>query len=70
MDPVNHTRFFNIFHTAVDDIYEGISTIRTAYAYGNWTRWYGFCRDEALDPLLVSYQDPVPILNTFPQKTE
>ena len=34
-------------------------------ADGHWNKWAYFCARVALDPLLVAYKDPVPILNAF-----
>ena len=44
-----------------------MSTGQATDADGHWTKWAYFCARVALDPLLVAYQDHVPILNTFAQ---
>ena len=68
VDPVAQTRFWNSFRSATEDISEGLSTGRATAADGHWTKWTYFCARVALDPLLVAYQDPVPILNAFTRK--
>ena len=67
VDPASKTRFWNSFSSATEDIQERLSTGRATVADGHWTKWAYFCARVALDPLLVTYQDPVPILNTFSQ---
>ena len=63
--PVAQTRFWHIFRSATEDIREGLSTGRATAAYLHWIKWTYFCARVALDPLLVAYQYPVPILNAF-----
>ena len=65
VDPVAQTRFWHSFRSTTEDISEGLSTGRATAADGHWTKWTYFCARVALDPLLVAYQDPVPILNAF-----
>ena len=65
VDPVSQTRFWNSFRSATEEILEGLSTGRATTADGHWTKWTYFCARVALDPLLVAYQDHVPILNAF-----
>ena len=65
MDPTKCTCFRNIFHAMPDDISKGISTSRSTDASGHWENWDSFCRGVDLDPLLVLYRDPFPILNAF-----
>ena len=67
VDPVAQTRFWHSFRSATKDILEGLSTGQATAADGHWTIWTYFCARVDLDPLLVAYQDPVPILNTFSQ---
>ena len=43
----------------------GIYFIQVSTGNGQWEKWSEFCRDVALNPILVSYQDPMPILNTY-----
>ena len=38
---------------------------RSTAADGHWTKWAYFCTRLALDPILVAYKDPVPILDSF-----
>ena len=65
VDLVAQARFWNIFRSAMEDISEGLSTGRATTADGHWTKWNYFCARVDLDPLLIAYQDPVPILNAF-----
>ena len=65
VDPVAQTRFWHRFRSATEDTQEGFSTGRATAADGHWTKWTYFCARVALDPLLVTYQYPVPILNAF-----
>ena len=65
VEPVAQTRFWHSFRSATEDIREGFSTGQATAANGHWTKWTYFCARVALDPLLVAYQDPVPILNAF-----
>ena len=65
VDPVAKTRFWHSFRSATEDISEGLSTGRATAANGHWTKWTYFCARVALDPLLVAYQYPIPILNAF-----
>ena len=67
VDPAAQTRFWNSFSTAAEDIQEGLSSGRATDADGHWTKWAYFCARVALDPLLIAYKDPVPILNAFAQ---
>ena len=65
VDPVAQTRFWHRFRSATEDIGKGLFTGRSTAADGHWTKWTYFCARVALDPLLVAYQDPVPIVNAF-----
>ena len=65
--PATKTRFWDSFSTATEDIREGLSSGRATAADGHWTKWACLCARVALDPLLVDYKDPVPILNAFAQ---
>ena len=65
VDPAAQTRFWNSFSTVTEDIQEGLSVGRSTAADGPWTKWAYFCVSVALDPLLVGYKDPFPIINTF-----
>ena len=65
VDPATQTRFWNSFSTATEDIREGLSVGRATAADVHWTKWAYFCTRVALDPLLVAYKDPVPILKAF-----
>ena len=42
-----------------------MSVGKVTTADGHWTKWAYFCARGSLNPLLVAYKDPVPILNTF-----
>ena len=68
VDPAAQTRFWNSFSTATEDIREGLSVGQATAADGHWTKWAYFCARAALDPLLVTYNDPLPILNAFSRK--
>ena len=57
--------FCNTFCTATEDIAEGLSTSRAYAADGHWTKWANFFSRVPLNPLLIGYKDPVPILNIF-----
>ena len=51
-----------------DNINEGLSDIISSAVDGHWGNCAAFCRDGALNPLLVFYRDLVPILNVFAQQ--
>ena len=63
--PAKCNRFHKGFHTASEGISKGLSTIQADASYGNWSEWDAFCRDVALDPLLVLYRYSFPILDAF-----
>ena len=63
--PSKRARFCDSFRAAASNISERLSDSQAASANGYFTKWSDFCPDVALDSLLVSYQDPVPILDTF-----
>ena len=65
VDIAARERFCNTFCSATEDIAEGLSTGRACAAGGHWTKWANFCSRVALDPLLIGYKEPVPILNIF-----
>ena len=65
VDPAAQTRFWNSFSSTTEDIQEGLYTSQATAADGHWTKWAFFCARVSLEPLLVAYQDPVPILNAF-----
>ena len=67
VEPVAQTRFWHSFRSVMEDISEVLYTGLATAADGHWTKWTYFCARVALDPLLVAYQDPVPILNVFAQ---
>ena len=67
-EPTNVERFLRSFRAAADKVAEGLTASRSAAADTHWTIWNDFCVAVALDPLLISYADPVPILNTFAQE--
>ena len=57
--------FYNNFHTVAYNISKRLFDSRAATTNGHWIKWTEFCHGMSLKPLLVSYQDLVPILNTF-----
>ena len=63
VDTASRVRFCNTFCAATEDIAKGLSTGRACAADGHWTKWVNFCSRVALDPLLIGYKYPVPILN-------
>ena len=65
VDTAARDRFCNTFCAATEDIAEGLSTGQACAADGHWTKWANFCSRVALDPLLIGYKYPVPILNIF-----
>ena len=65
VDPASQTRFWNSFITVTEDIRAGLSVGRATATDGHWTNCAYFCARVALDPLLVAYKEPVPILNAF-----
>ena len=65
VDTATRDRFCNTFSSATEDIAEGLSTGRACAADGHWTKWANFCSRVALNPLLIGYKNPVPILNIF-----
>ena len=67
VDPVAQTHFLHSFRSVAEDIQYGLSTGQATAADGHWIKWTYFCARVALDPLLVAYQYPVPILNAFAQ---
>ena len=68
VDPIKHQCFHNSLHAATEKITKGISSSR-AYSYDfQYKTLSNFCGVVALDPLLVSYQDPVTIHNVFVQQ--
>ena len=67
VDTAARVRFCNTFCAATEDIAEGLSTGQACAADGHWTKWANFCSRVALNPLLISDKDPVPILNMLAQ---
>ena len=65
VDTAARVCFCNTFYAAMEDIDDGLSTGRTCAADGHWKKWVNFCLIVALDPLLIGYKYPVPILNIF-----
>ena len=65
VDPAKRTRFHNSFCNAAEEISEGLSTSKYAATDRHWEKWAALCKGVALNPLLVSYRDLVPILNAF-----
>ena len=65
VDTAARVCFCNTFCTAMEYIAEGLSTGQSCAADGHWTKWENFCSRVALDPLLIGYKEPVPILNIF-----
>ena len=65
VDTAAQTRFLDSFSASIEDILEGLSIGRSTATDGHWTKWGYFYAMVDLDSLLVSYKDPVPILNAF-----
>ena len=65
VDPATKTHFWDSFSASTEDIQEGLSVGRATTANIHWTKWAYFCARVVLDPILVAYKDPVPILNAF-----
>ena len=65
VNPSKQYCFCNSFCAAANNIAEGLSASQAAAADGHWMKWANFCQDVVLEPLLVLYWDPVPILNNF-----
>ena len=65
VDPAAHTRFWDSFSAPTEDIQEGLYVGQATAADGHWTKWSYFCVKVALEPLIVAYEYPVPILNAF-----
>ena len=68
LDLVKHQCFCDSFRAASEDINKVLSNIRAASSDVHWMTRSEFCGDVALNPLIFSYQDPVPILNAFYQQ--
>jgi hypothetical protein len=57
---------FRRLHELVQaDVSEGVVPSRSQAASNHWILWQNFCDDFNLDSTLVSYDDPVPILQVF-----
>ena len=65
VDPSKQDRFCNSFHDEAHEISQGLYASLDAAIDGHQMKWAEFCQDVALNSLLVSYRDPVPIFNTF-----
>ena len=65
VDTNAQTSFWYRFSALTEDIREGLSVGRATAADGHWNKWAYFCARVAVDPLLVAYKHPVPILNSF-----
>ena len=65
VDPSAQIRFWDSFSDSTEDIQEGLSVDQATAADGHLTKWAYFCARVALNPLLVAYKYPVPILNAF-----
>ena len=63
--PSKRSRFCNSFRAVSNNITKVLSDGRAAASKGHLNKWSKFYREVALEPLLLLYQDPVPILNTF-----
>ena len=68
VDPIRCNCFRNSYRTAADDIAEGLSLICVASSNDHWETWSYFFEVLSLVPLIISYQDPFPILNAFTQQ--
>ena len=67
VDTAARKRLCNTLCAATEDIAKGLSTGRACAADGHWKKWANFFLRVSLDPLIISYNDPTPILNTFAQ---
>ena len=65
VDTAARDPFCNTFCAAREYISEGLSTGRACAADGYSKKWANVFSRVALDPLLIGYKDPVPILNIF-----
>ena len=65
VDTAAQTRFWDSFSASTEDIREGLSVGQSTAADVHWNKWAYFGARVALDPLLVAYKDPAPILNDF-----
>ena len=65
MYTANYTSLYDISRAVVDEIIQGLFTIREYAADGDWEKWEKFCRYVALNPLLIICRNPVPVLNAF-----
>ena len=65
VEPAAKADFWDSFSATTEDIREGLAAGRAIAADGHWTTWALFCARVALDPLLTTYKDPIPILNAF-----
>ena len=65
VDTAARDHFCNTFCAATENIAEGLSKGRACTADWHWTKWANFCSRVALNPILIGYKDPVPILNIF-----
>ena len=61
---VQKQNFLCSFCAAEEAIAEGLSTSTAASDNTYWTIWYAFCANRSLNPLLLSYNYPIPILST------
>ena len=65
VDPAAQTRFWDRFSASIEDIQAGLSVGKSTATNCHWTKWAYFFARVDLNPLLVAYKDPVPILNAF-----
>ena len=65
MYPSKRDCFCYRFHTADQDIANGLSASQSDASNEHWKEGSEFCRDVSLNHLLVLYRYLVPVLNTF-----
>ena len=65
VDPIQQQRFLSSFCAVTEAIVEGLSASRAYSINNHWKIWSAFFANVALNPLLLSYKDPIPILDTF-----
>ena len=68
MDPTHQQFFLCSFCAASEAITNGLSASRAASANTHWAIWSAFCTRVALDPLILLYKEPIPILVKFAAK--
>ena len=68
VNPVQKRRFLRSSRAATEVIVKGLYDSRSASSNTHWTLWSAFCANVTLNPVLLLYKDPIPILATFSAK--